>query len=379
MRITIFETDHFEVAYTLIRLFQLPGNQLTIFVYPSSFQQLQQMPGIDFDAHQWVIKKESQSKAGFVQQLYRHIKNSKSDLLYLETVTDNFIFYAWLVKALPGVRIILTIHDINSFFFYKKNGTFRRYVRNMGKKQLLRAIKEFTVINSRMVEYLKNLLPANKKVRFIPGAFFDETTYQAPPHPLLPFRLVVPGSVDVRRRDYDLVFDLLEECKRLAIPVDITLLGGFHAEHGAAILQRCKEYGKLHNNLHWFESSIVDQVQFSEVMNAAHFILAPCVIRTVIADDIEEVYGVSLSSGNIGDIIKYGRPAIVPEALNTGAEISQVVIRYTAAKEIPEQLLLLRDHPEKYVEFVNQALLGSKAFTLESLRSLHPDLFMVNS
>ena len=150
MRIGIFETDHFEVAYTLIRLFQLPSNQLTIFSYASSWQQLQMMPGIHQQPIEWVVKKNNQSKAAFIYQLYLHVKKEKIQLLYLETVTDNFIFYAWLVQALPGVRILLTIHDINSYFYFRNNGTIRRWVRNTGKKKLVRAVKEYTVINQTM-------------------------------------------------------------------------------------------------------------------------------------------------------------------------------------------------------------------------------------
>lgn len=379
MRIGIFETDHFEVAHTLIRLFQSPSNQLTVFSYVSSWQQLQMMPGIDQHPINWVVKKENQSKAAFIFHIYQEVKKEKIQLLYLDTVTDNFIFYAWLVKALPGVRILLTIHDINSYFNFRNNGTVRRLVRNAGKKKLIRAVKEFTVINSAMQSYLQGRLGSGKTVRYIPGSFFEEpaTVLQEPL--LLPFRIVVPGSVDLRRRDYSHVFQLLEYCHQLEIPVQLTLLGGFHPEHGAAILQQCREYAKLYDNLQWFEDELVDAVRFDELMRQAHFVFAPCVIKTVISDDIEETYGVSLSSGNIGDIIRFARPAILPSTLNTGNDISHVVCSYTAVKEIAEQLLLLRDDPDKYYVYQQQALQGSRTFTLEKIRANHPDLFKVNS
>jgi hypothetical protein len=378
MRTAIFETDHFEVAHTLIRLFQLPANELTVFSYSSSWQQLQLMPGMGQQV-KWVIKEESESKAAFILKMYRLVKKERIELLYLETVTDNFIFYAWLVKALPDVRIILTIHDINSFFYYKNNGTLRRWLRNAGKKRLIDAVEEFTVINSTMQGYLQRLLPSGKTVRYIPGAFFDKESYSLPAAPLLSFRIVVPGSVDNRRRDYALVFALLEICRQQHIPVQITLLGGFHPEHGAGILKQCREYGKENKNLHWFEEQVVDHPLFNRVMQEAHFILAPCVIHTVIADEIAEVYGESLSSGNIGDIIRFARPAIIPAALKTGKEFSQVACRYTSVNDIAEQLKLLRDDPDKYLILQEEALKGSGEFTLEKIRAQYPDLFMVSS
>ncbi len=230
-----------------------------------------------------------------------------------------------------------------------------------------------------MQSYLQRLLPSGKTVRYIPGAFFDNANYNLPAAPLLPFRIVVPGSVDNRRRDYTLVFALLEICRVQHIPVQITLLGGFHAEHGAEILKQCREYGKENKNLHWFEEQVVDHPLFNRVMQEAHFILAPCVIHTVIADEIAEVYGESLSSGNIGDIIRFARPAIIPVALKTGKEISQVACRYTSVNDIAEQLKLLRDDPDKYLIFQEAALKGSGEFTLEKIRAQHPDLFMASS
>lgn len=380
MRIGIFETDHFEVSHTLIRLFQLPEHQLTIFSYPVSWRQFRQMPDLDLKAHQWVIKGESQSKASFIYQIYRTVKKQKIELLFLETVTDNFIFYAWLVKALPGVRIILTIHDINSYFHYQEDGSLRRRIRNSGKRKLVDAVKEFSVINSTMVDYLKSLLPAGKQVRYLPGSFFDREEFVPPPPSLDPFRIVVPGSVDGRRRDYEAVFELVESCHELQLNVEVTLLGGFHQEPGMRLMKRVLDFSDKYPNLRWCEDPVVPQPVFDDLMREAHFILAPSVISTVISDGVREEYGVSMSSGNIADMVRFARPAIVPAALVTGPEISHIAFRYQSIKEIPEQLKLLRDHPEKYLALQQQALAGSEAFTPEAIRSQHPDLFTgVNS
>lgn len=380
MRIGIFETDHFEVAHTLIRLFELPGNRLTIFSYPSSWQQFRTMQDLDLQAHRWVVKKESQSKAAFVYQLYRTVKKERIELLFLETVTDNFIFYAWLVKALPQVRIILTIHDINSYFHFRDDGSLRRRVRNLGKKKLIQAVREYSVINSTMVDYLRSKLPAGKQVRYIPGSFFEEAAYEAPPASLEPIRLVVPGSVDSRRRNYEAVFELLEECRKQQLAVDITLLGGFHPGPGMQLMKRVLEQAEKFPNLHWFEEPVVPQPVFDEVMRASHFVLAPSVISTVISDEVREEYGISMSSGNIADMVRYGRPAIIPAALVTGPEIPHIAFRYHSIKEVPEQLKLLRDHPDQYLVIQQRALAGSGAFTLDAIRGQHPDLFTgVNS
>lgn len=380
MRIGIFETDHFEVSHTLIRLFQLPAHQLTIFTETQSWRQFRQMPDIDHQAHHWVIRKEKQSKAAFILQIYRTVKQQKIELLLLETVEDNFIFYAWLVKALPGVRIILTIHDINGYFQFREDGSLRRRIRNTGKRKLIKAVNEFIVINSNMVDYLQSLLPAGKSVRYLPGSFFDKDLYQPPPASMDPIQLVVPGSVDSRRRDYNIVFDLMQACREQQLNVIVTLLGGFRPESDRRLMNRVLDFSDEYPNLRWSEEPVVSQPVFDEVMQEAHFVLSPSVISTVISDDVQEEYGVSKSSGNISDIVRYARPAIIPAALVTGPEISHIAIRYQSVKEIPEQLKLLRDHPDKYLAIQQRALGGSGAFTLDAIRRQHPDLFTgVNS
>ena len=51
MHVGIFETDHFEAAYPVIRLFDNGENDITIFVYEKSYRQLQFLPAgkISFD------------------------------------------------------------------------------------------------------------------------------------------------------------------------------------------------------------------------------------------------------------------------------------------------------------------------------------------
>jgi hypothetical protein len=39
MRVGIFETDHYEGAYPVIKLFDIPSNELVIFTNPATYQR----------------------------------------------------------------------------------------------------------------------------------------------------------------------------------------------------------------------------------------------------------------------------------------------------------------------------------------------------
>ncbi|NML21467.1 hypothetical protein HHL16_11310 [Pseudoflavitalea sp. G-6-1-2] len=375
MRIGIFEMDHFEVAHTLLRLFDQPQHRVSVFTYAASYKQLQAMPALDLSGFQWIVKEDNQSKRSFIYTIYKKVKAEKIELLWLETLSDNFILYAWLAKMLPDVRILLTIHDINNYFEYPSNGTLRRYIRNTGKKILLKHIDEFTVLNSTMEAPLRAKLPEGKTVRTIPGAFFDEGRYVNPPSTQPYINITVPGTIDERRRDYNAVFALLEYCHAKQIAVRITLLGGFSEQYGAGILQQVKEYASVHNNLFWYDTETVDQPEFDRVMEQTHFIFSPTRIITVMADDVTEQYGLTKSSGNIGDMIRFARPAIVPEGLLLEPMFSKSVFRYADIKEIPDLLIRIRDNSVEYDVLKQAALEVSRLLTLKNIRAQHADVF----
>lgn len=375
MRIGIFETGHFEVAYTLIRLFDEPGNQVTVFAYAPAARQLKYLMGGNGSRFKWVIKPDTASRRSFIKTIRATVQQEDIRLLLLDSVEDNFLHYARMIRRLSGVRTILTLHDINNYFEYHHNGTLRRFVRNYGKKKLIQAVEEFTVLSSTMEEALRSKLPPGKTVRSIPGSIFNADQYQEPGKTDAVINITVPGSIDERRRDYDSVLTLLELCNSRNIPVKIILLGGLSIAYGARVAARLKAYAQRHDNLIWYEDEIVEQPEFDRVMQATHLIFSPVQIDTVMSDDVREQYGITKSSGNTGDMIRFARPAIIPQALRLSPEFSACVIRYRDIKEIADQLELIRDDPFKYILLREAAHVCSMQFRAEVIHSRYPELF----
>src|SRR5690349_12868760 len=150
MKVAIFETEHFEAAYPLIRLFDTGDNDITVFSYAASERQLKYMLGDRAGRYHWIQPQPGQSKISFIGAVHDEIKKQKIGLLYLNTVSDNFLFYARLVSGLPGVRVIMTVHMINNLFETKGQPGLRRLVRSLGKKRLVKAVSEFNVLSSTM-------------------------------------------------------------------------------------------------------------------------------------------------------------------------------------------------------------------------------------
>jgi hypothetical protein len=217
-------------------------------------------------------------------------------------------------------------------------------------------------------------LPSWKKVHNLPGAVFDKAQYQnLAPVVTRKLNIVIPGSVDNRRRNYNTVFELLDQCRHL--PVTITLLGGFVHPHGAAIKERCLAADDP--NLVFYGDEVVDQPEFDKVMNEAHLVFIPSVIDTVIADGTRERYGVSISSGNIFDVIKHAKPFIIPLTLKIPDRLVSSAITYNTIADIVTKLEAFVQQPDRYQQLQQQAILNSGEYTIAKIRERNATLFSV--
>ncbi len=371
MKIGIFETTHFEGAYPVIRLFDNGVNEITIFTYEAAYRQFQFLFKAELSKFQWVVKGNNESKYNFIWRIYKETKSRNLQLLYLNTISDNFIFYAEMISLLKGLRIIMTLHSINNYFEHKLKFSLRRLVRILGKKKLIRAVKEFNVVALTMVDYLKEKLPSSGKVHCVPGAVYEN---RSSPGRNKISRLVVPGLVDERRRNYEDVIQLVEKLEKVGMEVSITLLGGVHPEFGKPIIEKIKKSG-WRNRLKYYQAE-VDQPEFDKVMDEADIVFVPSAIQISIQDDIEEVYGLSMSSGNMFDIIKHAKPFIAPLALRVDPFLENSCLRYQTVDEIVDILIALSESPEEYASLQSKAKVASTSYTIEAVRKRNPELFV---
>jgi len=376
MNIAIFETEHFEMIYPLVQLFDPEKNNIVVFTNTLCYQQLPDSFNERMNQCQWIVTGTNETKYHFINRIYKEVKLRRIELLMLNTINNNFIFYALLALLLQKVRIIAGIHDVNTFFSYKPALSVRRLLRHVGKRCLICIVQEFNVISLTMAGHLKNKLPARKKVHCLPGSIFEEAQLKNKAASLRgPLHLVVPGTIDGRRRNYNIVFDLLEQANRISLPVFIVLLGSPYQHYGKDIIERCKQYAATNNNLKFYQSGVIDQSEFNRELNKAHLVFISCVINTVIFDGIPEVYGLSKCSGNLFDVVRHAKPFIIPSQLQVDSFLNNSCIRYNNVEDIIRQLCELYNSPDKYGLLQNEALNASRNYTIEKVRARNPAFF----
>ena len=369
MNIGIFETQHFEGAYPMIRIMDTPGNRLTIFVNAETHRRFSDLFGSDMNRYTWIIQPAGMHNRQFVWQIYKTCKKENIALLFLNTVDANFMLYGWAAAFLPATKVILTLHDANSFLESSFSLRPRRLIRHIGKKVLAHFSYAFSTVSETVQHHIINSMGIKKKVFCIPGAVFEYNnhaliTYDA----AAPLHIVVPGSIDDRRRNYNNVFELLEYANKRSLPLVITLAGGPYAAYGNSMLHKFREYCSMHSNLVYYETPVLDQHIFDSAMNKAHFIWIPSAIKTVIADGIEEEYGLTKSSGNIFDAIKHARPLLVPDALTMPFALRSSVFAYTSIENLADFLSTIAAAPQLYSLSAAEALNNSKQYTAERMR-----------
>ena len=377
MNIAIFETEHFEGAYPVIKLFDNGANSIIVFTYERSYRQFNFLFKEDMKRYEWIVKNENESKNYFIYKMYKEIKKRNIELLYLNTVSNNFHSYALLIKMLKGIRICVTIHNINEYFEFNNAETFRQKVRRSGKKLLIKVAKEFNVVSLTMVENLKKRLPAYKKVYCVPGAIFQKEKIEVA-HLTAgeKIKIVVAGTIDVRRRNYQQVFEFLDKCHLSQLSVEVTLLGGYYGEEGKKVLENCKEYSLKYDDLKFYNNDVVDQPEFDRVMNNSHFVWIPSVIETILQDNVTEVYGVTISSGNLFDIIKHAKPFIVPAQLQCDNYLNSSSFAYQQVDDIIDYLQKFTNGSSLYDKLKEKALINSENYTIEKVRYRNKDLFL---
>jgi hypothetical protein len=371
MKIVILEKEHFEGAFPVIRLFDQPGNDITVFTSAETLQRFMDLLGPAAGRYQWTILPTS-GKVSFFHALYIQLRQQRPDLLYINTISDNHLLYALVLRQLHLPRVIMTVHDINCLFESKPSFGFRSQIIHRGKKKLVRQVNEFNVVSDTMLPYLKSRV-GGKPTHNVPGAVFEGRAVQQMITERI--RLVIPGSLDRKRRDYEQVFELARLAGQNSLPLDLVLLGGPHDDYGQGIIARASEMKGSPVQLFTYAEAVVDQAEFDRQMDEAHFVWIPSVVTTQICGSIPETYGITKSSGNIFDVIKHAKPFIVPANLTIPHNLQSSCFQYQGLDSLASFLGHLLQSPMEYDRWQLEALQNSRDYTIEGVRKRNPSLF----
>jgi len=241
-------------------------------------------------------------------ELVEILEQQQYDLIIIGTVHRHFLFYKAIVTKL---KTAILVHNLN-FIKASKWELFKSIFKQDFKYRLKLFLKEGLFEASKVYQKSKYLLGIDELVshknnlEFLP-IYFNQFSYQNSESETI--KIVIPGAVSQSRRDYDSFFEKLMEFENIGIDYEVVFLGkasGKELKKLNQILNKLPQFIKIQ----YFEEKIKQNI-FDDWMKKADVLYCPIQRKTEFFS-VEEIYGKTKVSGNIGDAIKYGKPAIFP-------------------------------------------------------------------
>lgn len=270
------------------------------------------------------------------------LKQKKYDLIIIGTVHRYFSTFQEIVKKYNSAVIV---HNINFM-----NSSPLDLLKSILKEDILYRIKLFwkegLSVAPEVYKHAKHLLVLDEnlssdRLTFLPVFYTGKFENQSKQESVI----VIPGGVSQKRRDYSHVFNTIKNL-RTDEPFNFVFLG---KAKGAELEQLKKLSSDLPQNISitWF-SERVSQDDFEQWMQQADVLWCPIQQETEFFSG-KEIYGKTKMTGNSGDAIKYGKPAIFPVNYPSASDFI-----IPEDKNIPEQFKTLRNTPfpfqEKYTK-----------------------------
>lgn len=288
------------------------------------------------------------------------LKSKNYDLIIIGTVHRYFNTFCAIAEKYNAAVIV---HNKNFV-----NIPLLRLFKSIFKADLIYRLKlwwkEGLFYSSKAYQKAKNLLVlddelSSERFRFLP-LFYTKYT-EKPDNKVL--TIVIPGGVSQQRRDYKKVFSViknLENSYNTDIQknlIEFVFLGKAKDRELRELvnLERSSKYV----NITYF-SERVSQADFEKWMRKADVLWCPIQQETAFFSQ-KEIYGKTKMTGNLGDAIKFGKPAIFPENYHSHlefivAEQSDVIKQFEELKSF--NFDFQKDYNKKTVQQKLQKVLG---------------------
>lgn len=359
MDVVLYDTEHFETLETLVHLLH-DGQRRLHLVVPDTVRGELEAAGIAAGKHlSWHPLPEA--PAGHARTLARVLRESKASLLLLATVSFRHYAFARLVRKLRRVRVLLGVHDLTDTFNPAPARGIRAAVRRWGLKQLRASVAGFLVLLPELRTEIRRRRLTDKPVYVVPGRLFFEEGYRSAA--ATPLRVVVPGSIDPRRRDYESVRKLAERIARHPASVQVALVGavaepaytpGWLAQYPGIVEIR--------------SGRPLPSALFAGALSEAALLWAPLPERFSAEGRADETYGLTKSSGTFYDAVSAGKPLLLPASASVPEHLLTCTLQYIDEEHLYYLLIALQANEAAFQRLQADALTMARRFSVEVLR-----------
>lgn len=245
----------------------------------------------------------------------------ENDIVFLNTVQPSMKdMIRWKDIRFPAETLVfLTVHNLNAWVntrFVPRLNLFHSFDSFMVQKyckKLLDQVSGVIVVSDTLVDAARIRFPG-KQVFCIPFKFAGSAFVVDDDKDVVLFG--VPGGVDLRRREYQLLFDVFSRLYDEYPGVRLYLIGRdpWYRKHRKYPFVVCYE-------------DYLDQVDYDGLVDQMDFIFCPSKPSTYTVNTVDEVYGVT-KSFNIHDAVRARKPLILPRHLPVSKYLLSSVLYY---------------------------------------------------
>ncbi len=309
---------------------------------------------------QFIQRADGVSHREFISRMFAFIRQESTALenmhLHLSSLSNNYLFFAWKLIRRSRIQVSLTVHEVNLYrqLFFRN---FRDLTESIAKYYLHRRIRKFRALIPRMKTELEKYFP-QAEAQFIPSRFYTRIVINTEESPV---KILVPGTVESKRRDYDFLIRFAEnhlnkqEDKR---PVELILLGYSGTEYGKNILKRLIGISSDYLKITYFDHP-VPAAEYARQMQEAKIIWSPVTVRTTGSRGQPEIYGITKSTGLTADLIQFPKPALVPADFQIPYYFEHCMIPYEGESDLLGHITrLARESDPVWFQNAEKDLLG---------------------
>jgi glycosyltransferase involved in cell wall biosynthesis len=363
MKIAIIDTDHYFYIYTLIRLFEQPGNEIVVYTNPKVYKRCK-IDQVERHGLSFIVQDDKESWGDFLKRNADPINEAGYRYVFLCPIYNFYKEHYQFIAQLKTLNI-LVVFNLNGWIDPPLT-KLRWFWNSWYKRKIIQKLKWIAIDEHFHDHAIK--LGCKNQILHIPSILYDPELISKREAVKNPVKIIIPGSIDKERRDYDVVLDALSIVLKQRQDLEAVLLGDPIAEYGKQIRDKAKKINETYGKeiIKSYNKEYND-AEFLKQIVSGHFLIAPLLPEFKL-DGITEIYGISKSTGSCFDILAYAIPGVFPSWLSVNTKFNSSILRYTGAEDLSKIILDLIEHPEKIEQLRANAVVNSSYYSVEKVR-----------
>ncbi len=360
IKVGIIELDyHLECLQSSIFLFAKSDVELHVFTKKIFFNELSPICGnINVKWHTPINDNPKVVKNFLVKQ---KLLLESMDLVLFNTLESKFKFF---VKFKLSTKVALRIH--NAYTFLDPLGNVEwptnifslyKFISYIFREEIL---KQRTYWAARFLSEVNYVMFPNTNIsKYVYGNILNAVEYRLlSPIPMAypknvntrpkyqsnkALTVVIPGSVDPKRRNYSEIYEAFQILKtRSEKKIKLIFLGRSNLYVANKVRRSFNRICSEKLEVVFFDKRI-PMVEYEKYMYLSDVMLNPIKIETNY-HVFKEIYGKTKISGAVTDIVRYGKPLILPQAYNIDMDLNNCCLTYTNIDELVCTILKLTNN-----------------------------------